>query len=240
MTPQADPTTGGTAWQPATVEQAGAAFATLVGFLRSAPITAGIGALEHDLLNADRTTAATITPAAGLTPQLLQAALIVRRDVGRVSDVIHATVISLVLPMILEEGEVISNRPSLGPGNDKSRPFDLETNRRVAEFKVALWSGGDMMRKRGVTADLVRLALDESGRRPELWFAGTEPLRFLQTSKSTVSNLLSRSSRHLRARYEASYGTTGIPLRTFTGEHASRVHLRDIAQVLPAVAAALV
>jgi len=96
------------------------------------------------------------------------------------------------------------------------------------------------MRKRGVTADLVRLALDESGRRPELWFAGTEPLRFLQTSKSTVSNLLSRSSRHLRARYEASYGTTGIPLRTFTGEHASRVHLRDIAQVLPAVAAALV
>src|SRR6266511_3684216 len=107
MTPQADPTTGGTAWQPATVEQAGAAFAPLV------------------------------------------------------------------LPMILEEGEVISNRPSLGPGNDKSRPFDLETNRRVAEFKVALWSGGDMMRKRGVTADLVRLALDESGRRPELWFAGT-------------------------------------------------------------------
>src|SRR6266545_4169919 len=89
MTPQADPTTGGTAWQPATVEQAGAAFATLVGFLRSAPITAGIGALEHDLLNADRTTAATITTAAGLTPQLLQAALIVRRDVGRVSDVIH-------------------------------------------------------------------------------------------------------------------------------------------------------
>ncbi|PWW63447.1 hypothetical protein DFQ13_104439 [Actinokineospora spheciospongiae] len=36
-----------------TVEQAGAAFATLVGFLRGGPFTAGIGALEHGLLNAD-------------------------------------------------------------------------------------------------------------------------------------------------------------------------------------------
>jgi hypothetical protein len=164
----------------------------------------------------------------------------VRRDVGRVSDVIHATVISLALPLILEEGEVVSNRPSLGPGNDRSRPFDLETNRRVAEFKVAVWSGGDMMRKRGVIADLVYLALDESGRRPELWVAGTEPLRFLQTSSSNVGDLLSRSSRHLRARYEARYGLHELPLRTFVAEHASHVHLHNIADVLAAIAEALI
>jgi hypothetical protein len=224
----------------ATVEQSGAAFATLVAFLRGGPFTAAIGALEHDLLNADRTTAAHITAAAGLTEQLLHGALIVRRDVGRVSDVIHATVISLALPLILEEGEVVSNRPSLGPGNDQSRPFDLETNHRVAEFKVAVWSGGDMMRKRGVAADLVHLALDESGRRPELWVAGTEPLRFLQTSTSTVADLLSRSSRQQRARYEARYGTQELPLRTFVAEHATHVHLRNIADVLPAVAEALI
>lgn len=223
-----------------TVDQAGAAFATLVAFLRGAPFTAGIGALEHDLVNTDRTTVARLTTAAGLTEQLLQAALIVRRDVGRVSDVIHATVISLVLPVILEVGEVVSNRPSLGPGNDRSRPFDLETNHRVAEFKVALWSGGDMMRKRGVTADLVHLAMDESGRRPELWVAGAEPLRFLQTSSSPVGTLLSRSSRHLRARYVDRYGTNDIPLRIFVTEHASHVHLRNIADALPAVAAALI
>lgn len=224
----------------ATVEQSGAAFATLVAFLRGGPLTAGIGALEHQLLNADRATATHVTAAAGLTEQLLQAALIVRRDVGRVSDVIHATVIALSLPLILEEGEVVSNRPSLGPGNDRSRPFDLETNRRVAEFKVAVWSGGDMMRKRGVTADLVHLALDESGRRPELWVAGTEPLRFLRTSTSTVADLLSRSSRQQRARYEARYGAQELPLRTFVAEHASHVQLRNIAEVLPAIAEALI
>ncbi|WP_152611124.1 PE-PGRS family protein [Amycolatopsis sp. MJM2582] len=221
-----------------TVDEAARAFATLVAFLRTGPLTTGISTLEHNLLNADRTTAGDITAAAGLTEELLHAALTVRRDVGRVSDVIHATVITLALPHILEDGEVVSNRPSLGPGNDQSRPFDLETNKRVAEFKVAVWSGGDMMRKRGITQDLVHLALHEDQRRPELWVAGTDPIRFLQTSTSPVGSLFSRASRRQRARYEARYGNSDIPLRDFVTEHAARVQLRNIADALPALAEA--
>jgi hypothetical protein len=95
------------------------------------------------------------------------------------------------------------------------------------------------MRKRGVTANLIRLALDESERRPELWVAGTKPLQFLQTSASTVGNLLSQSSPRLRARYEARYGTSDLPLRTFVAEHASHIRLRNIADVLPAITEAL-
>jgi hypothetical protein len=221
------------------VEEAGEAFATLVAFLRQAPFTASVDRLERDLVDTDSFTAPAVTSAAGLSEELLEAALIVRRDVGRVSDVIHATVIALALPKILEPGEVISNRPSLGPGNDKTRPFDLETDRRVAEFKVALWSGGDMMRKRTLTSDLVHRALDQSGRRPELWVAGTEPLRFLRTSTSPVGDLLSRASRHLRTRYHDRYGEQDIPLRDFVTHHAAHIQHRDIADVLPAVAAAL-
>jgi hypothetical protein len=222
-----------------TAEQAGAAFATLVEFLRSGSLTAGVNALEHNLVNSDRGTVEAVTASAGLTEDLLRAALIIRRDVGRVSDVIHAAVIALVLPLILEEGEVVTNRPSLGPGNDRSRPYDLETNRRVAEFKVAMWSAGNMMRKRTLTADLVHLALNESGRRPELWVAGDDPVRFLSTSTMAVGDLLARSSRNLRARYQDRYGQDPIPLRVFTAEHASHVHLFNIADVLPAVASAL-
>ena len=224
---------------PVSVEQAAVAFATLLAFLRATPFTTTIGALEHALVDTDRGTAAAVSTTAGLTDHLLSAALTVRRDVGRVSDVIHATVIALALPTILEEGETIINRPSLGPGNDPSRPFDLETDRRVAEFKVAMWSSGNRMRQRGVTADLVHLAMDESGRRPELWVAGPAPLRFLRTSTSTVDDMLSRSSRHLRDRFETRYGTTGIPLRTFTAQHAAHVRLHDLAETLPTVAAAL-
>lgn len=224
---------------PVSAEQAGAAFSTLVTFLRGSPLTDGVSALEHQLVNADRHTVAAVTAQAGLTDDLLRAALIVRRDVGRVSDVIHAAVIALALPVILDEGETVINRPSLGPGNDKSRPYDLETNLRVAEFKVAVWSGGDMMRKRTLTADLVHLALDESGRRPELWVAGEQPLRFLRTSATPVADLLSRSSKHLRARYQTHYGSEPMPLHTFTATHAGRVRLFDLADVLPAIASAL-
>jgi len=220
-------------------EQAGAAFSTLVTFLRGSPLTNGVSALEHQLVDADRHTVAAVTAQAGLTDDLLRAALIVRRDVGRVSDVIHAAVIALALPVILDEGETVINRPSLGPGNDKSRPYDLETDLRVAEFKVAVWSGGDMMRKRTLTADLVHLSLDESSRRPELWVAGEQPLRFLRTSTASVADLLSRSSKHLRARYQARYGSEPIPLHTFTATHAGRVRLFDLADVLPAIASAL-
>lgn len=219
-------------------EEAAKAFGTLVRFLRRSPFTESVSNLEHALVDATKETAPAIAQAAGLTPDLLWAALVVRRDVGRVSDVIHAAVITLSLPYILEPGEQVFNRPSLGPGNDKSRPFDLETDRRVAEFKVALWSGGDMMRKRGVTADLVHLTMDDSGRRPELWVAGTEPLHFLKTSTSPVGNLLSRSSHHLRIRFESKFDPA-MPLRAFVTTHADHVKLRDLSEVIPSVAAAL-
>lgn len=222
-------------------EQAADAFASLVKFLRSSPFTRSINQLERDLENADSSTVADVTTAAGLSEELLTAALIVRRDVGRVSDVIHATVISLALPLILEDGEFLDNRPSLGPGNDPSRPFDLQTNMRVAEFKVAVWSGGDMMRKRGLTADLVHLAMDNSGKRAQLWAVGEGPLDFVRTCRSSTSSLLARASRHQRERFDNTYGDdSNLPLAKFYEKHASEVELCNLATVLPSVASALI
>jgi hypothetical protein len=222
-------------------EQAADAFGLLVKFLRSSPFTRSINQLEHDLENANRSTVAEVTSAAGLSDELLSAALIVRRDVGRVSDVIHATVISLALPLILEDGEFLDSRPSLGPGNDPSRPFDLQTNKRVAEFKVAVWSGGDMMRKRGLTADLVHLAMDDSGKRAELWAVGEGPLDFIRTCKSATNSLLARASRHQRERFDNTYGDdANLPLGKFYEKHASEVKLCNLATVLPSVTSSLI
>lgn len=77
----------------------------------------------------------------------------------------------------------------------------------MAEFKAAVWPGGSMARKRTVVADLVDLTLDQSGRRPELWVTGNDPITFLKTGSSSVGHLLSRSSPHLRARFEDRFGT---------------------------------
>jgi hypothetical protein len=65
------------------------------------------------------------------------AALTGRESLGRLNDLIHAAGIVVALPHLLEDGEEIAVRPSLAVGNDPSRPFHLETDRRVAEFKLA-------------------------------------------------------------------------------------------------------
>ena len=70
---------------------------------------------------------------------------------------IHAAGIALALPHLLGPAEALM-RPSLAAGNDKSRPFDVETQERAMEFKFARWDGNDAMRKRGVVKDLVHLA----------------------------------------------------------------------------------
>ena len=121
----------------------------------------------------------------GLSGDLLLAAEVVRRDVGRINDVIHATAISLALPHILDADEVLL-RPSLEAGNDPSRPYDVETDRRIAEFKLGRWRGADAMRKRQLVKDLVHLAGDDSARTPQLFVVGSRPQQFLKMSNATV------------------------------------------------------
>lgn len=153
----------------------------------------------------------------------------------------HASAISLALPRILEPGERLTNRPSLAAGNDPTRPFDLETDRRVAEFKVGIWSGSgtDAMRKRAVFHDLVNLAADTSGRRAELYVAGSQPLRFLRGSRSTVGWALNRGAVSARQLFLERFGNLETTVREFTIGPARHVQIIDLAQLLPEVRAVL-
>lgn len=148
------------------------AFAQLAAYLSGGQLTKVVAGLEHQLCRADAADAAAAGQAAGMVAELLSAAILVRRDIGRLNDLIHAVAITLALPHILEPGERLVNRPSLAAGNNPTQSYDIETDRRIGEFKLAMWSGTDGMRKRGVFADLVHLAADTSGRRPELYVVG--------------------------------------------------------------------
>ncbi|MCZ7437721.1 hypothetical protein O7598_15040 [Micromonospora sp. WMMC241] len=216
-----------------------AAFATLLTFLGSSDLTARIADLETRLNGADRRAAVSLAEETAMGPELLSAALLVRRHAGRLSDVIHAAVIAQVLPQILEEGERVATRPSLAAGNDPSRPFDLETDRRVAEFKMSVWKGADAMRKRGAFADLVHLALDTSGRRAQLYVAGPPAIHFLRSAKATAAWGLNRSSPRLRQRFEERFGSLDVPIRDFTAGPAGHVELVDLTVLLPEVAAVI-
>jgi len=217
----------------------GQAFSQLAAFLDGGRLTSVVATLEHALDGSDASSAEVATREAGLLPELLTAALLVRRDLGRLNDLVHAAAIALALPRILEDGERLTNRPSLAAGNDPTRLFDLETDRRVAEFKLAVWSGTDAMRKRGVFHDLVHLAAAPGERRAELYVAGPQPLRFLRGSRSTAQWALNRGADSTRALFLDRFGPLNMPVREFTAGLASHVRLVDLANVLPQVRTAL-
>jgi hypothetical protein len=141
-------------------------------------------------------------------------------------------VIVQALPKILEPGERIFRRPSLASGNDPERQFDLETDRRVAEFKAAQWKGGNTMRKRLLVADLVGLVLKHGERRAELYVFGRPPIDFLRTSTSTVEWMLGRSSPNLREAYKQRFGSAALTVSQFTNGPASEVALKDLNEII--------
>lgn len=222
------PSTTPTGTASLTDEDATLAFRRLDDFLAAAPLTAVLAELEERLLNADRATAGELALSSGFDEDLVDSALVVRERVGMLDTLIHAAVIAQVLPLILDEGETVLKRPSLGAGNDPDRIFDLETTHRVAEFKLSSWKGADGARQRSLFADVVGLSLDGSGRRREVYVVGSLPVRFLTTSQRNATKTLSKAA--LRVREPIGMSET-MTVSDFTA--AAKVHVVDLIGLLP-------
>jgi hypothetical protein len=208
-----------------------AAAGALAKFIRDDPLTAKIADIEHDLDGSSGSNVEAIVSARGISSDLLRGALFVRGRLGRINDLIHAAGVSLALPELMAPDETL-RRPSLAAGNDPSRPYDVETDRRVAEFKLARWDGHDAMRKRQVFKDLVHLAADTSGRRPELYVLGERPLRFLRATRSSASWGLDRSAT-TRELFTERFGSLDVSISEFTSGPGSRVALVNLEDWLP-------
>lgn len=223
-----------TAETPSSPDGLATAFTVLSEFLGTANLTTQLAQAESELVQTTANDVGAVVAQHGFTQELLDATLLVRSKVGRLNDVVHATTISLALPHILEPGEIVVNRPSLGAGNDKTRPYDLETDRRIAEFKAAQWKGADTGRKRGVVADLVHLSLDDSARRAQLYIVGDLPGQFLGSSTATVVGMISRSSVGLRQRFAERYGQDStMTVAEFTAGPAAHIELVDLRTLVP-------
>lgn len=205
-----------------------AAYRRLDQFLSSAPLTQALTDLEARLVGADRVAAEAALAISGFDDELIDSALVVRERVGILDTLIHAAVITLVVPLILEDDEHVLRRPSLGAGNDPERVFDLETTKRVAEFKLSSWKGSDGMRQRGLFADVVGLSLDKTGRRRQVYVVGDLPVRFLNESKRNAAKTLSKAAIRLRGLNGPSEDTT---VAAYTKQ--ARVEIVDLTKILP-------
>lgn len=184
------------------------AFRRLDAFLATNPLSATLAVLESRLLGADRHEAVRAFASSGFDEDLIESALVVRERIGMLDSLIHAAVITRVIPLILDDDEKVIKRPSLGAGNDPDRQYDLETTHRVAEFKLSSWKGADAMRQRSLFADVVGLSLDQTGRRRQVYVVGQLPVRFLTTSGRDAEKVLSKAALRLRTLPATTAGMT--------------------------------
>lgn len=128
--------------------------------------------------------------------ELFEAALEVKRVSAQIHEIVHATGIINALQYILDIDEKIENI-SLAAGavktNDKQEEiFDLETNKRIAEFKFAKWQENSTngMRKKQVFADFVNLTLGKTNKKKELYVYSSEKvIKYLKGKGAWKTNL---------------------------------------------------
>lgn len=205
-----------------------AAFALLDDFFAHNSLTSTIGSLEAQLNGAGVSEAHAAVLTSELDEDLIDSALIIRERIGMIDTLIHAAVITVVLPLILQPGETLTKRPSLGAGNDPDRNFDLETSHRVAEFKLSSWKGSDGGRERGLFADVVGLSLDTTGRKRQVYVVGQRPVRFLTQGSRNAAKTLSKVALKLR-------DPAGIDASTTVSEFtkAANIEVIDLTTLLP-------
>lgn len=165
--------------------------------------------------------------------ELFKAALMIKKLSAQIDEIVHATGIINCLPKILEHGEIIESL-SLASGAE-GEGIDLITNKRIAEFKFAIWQQkGNGMRKRQVFADCVNLFLFETDKKKELYVVGAEVIeKYFQSRRASWRKTLSKSG-ELDQRldeYFRKHNITGEKLNDVFS--ISKVKIIDVEAVLP-------
>ncbi len=165
---------------------------------------------------------------------VLRGALTIKELAGQINVVIHAVGILVSLPHILDEDEVVLSL-SLGAGNT-GRAHDLETDRRVAEFKFIEWRGGaESIRQNSVFADVFTLASASTDKRRILYVTGKRhPLRFLSNNRA-LHSVLSKN-RAIEERFRKAHGEQFQTVSSYWNTVKDAIEIVDLREVVPAFA----
>ena len=194
-------------------------------------LTDRISGIENKLAGADLSVVQSVYPSLGVTSDLLESAITFKRTAGQINALIHSIGILLSLPEILESGEVVEYL-SLGAGNT-GRPFDLETNRRIGEFKFINWQGGaESIRQNALFKDFFLLAEYETPKQKYLYVLGKKhPMKFLNGGRS-LESVMSRNNK-MWSEFQAKYGGRFKKVNEYFEYRKSVVQLVDVAEIVP-------
>lgn len=187
--------------------------------------------LEVNFQGANSTSAKMLCEKENLTSDLLKAAFSIKKLAGQINVVIHGIAILTALPQILDEDEHIEYL-SLGAANTGKR-FDLETDRRVAEFKFINWQGGsEAIRQNSLFKDFYNLVEYDTNKKRFLYVINTKiPLRFFNGNRA-IKSVLSKNNK-LEKEFFDKYGNRFQVANEYYNAYKDRVHLVDISTMLP-------
>ena len=166
-----------------------------------------------------------------INSDVLQGALKIKEVAGQINVVIHSVGILVLLSSILDENEEITYL-SLGAGNT-GKNFDLETNKRIAEFKFINWRGGaDSIRQNSLFIDLFNLVEHETDKRRCLYVIDKKhPIRFLYGQRS-INSILSKNQ-SVNKRFFDKYGDKYKIVSEYYRDISNMVEIIDVNDIVP-------
>ncbi|MFA5292394.1 MAG: hypothetical protein WC496_05090 [Phycisphaerae bacterium] len=166
-----------------------------------------------------------------LNSNLIASAFEVKKLAAQIHIVIHTIGILAALPSILDDDEHIEYL-SLGAGNT-GRKFDLETNKRIAEFKFINWRGGaDAIRQNSLFKDFYELAEYESSKKRYLYTLGVDiPFKFFNGYRS-LESVLSHNNKLFRE-FSEKYVSRFKNVNDYYQYRKNLVEIVDISRIIP-------
>lgn len=194
-------------------------------------LTSTLSSIEASAIGVSLGECADWLPRLNAASEALKQAAEIKLLAGQINVAIHALGILRCLPHILEEEEVVEC-VSLGAGNT-GRKFDLETNKRIGEFKFIHWKGGpESIRQNSIFKDFFELSEEDTHKRKCLYLLGTaHGLKFFEGNRSLASVLSKNEA--TRNRFREKFGEKYETVSEFYKDHRGRVEIIDVSEWLP-------
>lgn len=166
----------------------------------------------------------------GLDLELMLSARRIKAAAAQIDEVIHSVGILQSLPHILEHDELVEY-VSLGAGNT-GKKFDLETNKRVAEFKFIDWQPkSNTIRENGIFKDFYGLAEHQTHKKKELYVIGTHHVQKFLNGGRALSSILSKQPKIL-SEIDNKYGDDVQVARDYFELHSNNVTICDVSSII--------
>lgn len=209
----------------------------LLQTFRGVDLTQTIYRIERSLRGVSAGKYSAVLTTSGAKAEVLGAAGMIKQLAGQINVMIHALGILLCLPHILSADEII-DYVSLGAGNT-GRPFDLETNRRIAEFKFIHWQGGpESIRQNALFKDFFEMAECETAKSKYLYVLGTRHATKFFNGGRAITSVLSRNET-LRKKFTQKFEDQYSTVRDYYLPRKEAVVIQDVSSFVPGLVAAV-